>query len=213
LHFFLTDPGAIGALFQVSLIDLVLAGDNAVVIGLAAAGLAHHLRGRAILIGIGAATLLRIVFALLAMQILAIAGLLLAGGILLLWICWKMWRETRAHAMASAPVYADGGGGGHGTGVGGVPLKRAKTLGQAVADGQHDSLLERDGLVRDIDKECCNQSRLSDHIFLIDIRPATPHLSWAAPRLSEDCQAGPLWQPRERLRCRTGCPMIRTGSA
>lgn len=132
LHFFLTDPGAIGALFQVSLIDLVLAGDNAVVIGLAAAGLAHHLRGRAILIGIGAATLLRIVFALLAMQILAIAGLLLAGGILLLWICWKMWRETRAHAMASAPVYADGGGGGHGIGVGGVPLKRAKTLGQAV---------------------------------------------------------------------------------
>jgi len=131
LHLF-ADPGALGALFQVIMIDLVLAGDNAVVIGLAAAGLAPHLRGRAILIGIGAATLLRIVFALLAMQILAIAGLLLAGGILLLWICWKMWQETRAHAMASAAVYADGRGeGGHSVAVAGMPLKRAKTLGQA----------------------------------------------------------------------------------
>jgi YjbE family integral membrane protein len=129
LQSFLTDPGAIGALFQVSLIDLVLAGDNAVVIGLAAAGLSHHLRGRAILIGIGAATVLRIGFALIALQLLAIAGLLLAGGILLLWICWKMWRETR-NAMASAPVYAEGQG--EGVEVAGVHLKRAKTLGQAV---------------------------------------------------------------------------------
>jgi YjbE family integral membrane protein len=63
------------------------------------------------------------------MQILAIAGLLLAGGILLLWICWKMWREIRAHAMASAPVYA---GGGNGVEVAGMPQRRAKTLGQAV---------------------------------------------------------------------------------
>jgi YjbE family integral membrane protein len=130
---FLTDPSAIGALFQVSLIDLVLAGDNAVVIGLAAAGLSHHLRARAILIGIGAATVLRIGFALIALQLLAIAGLLLAGGILLLWICWKMWQETRAHALVPAHSYADGqGDGGQGVEVAGVHLKRAKTLGQAV---------------------------------------------------------------------------------
>ena len=129
MHLFLTDPGAFGALFQVSFIDLVLAGDNAVVIGLAAAGLVPRMRGKAIIVGIGAATLLRIAFALLAMQILAIAGLLLAGGILLLWICWKMWQETRAHAAAQAPCYANGGSS---VEIAHVPLKRAKTLGQAV---------------------------------------------------------------------------------
>ena len=87
MHLFPADPGAFGALFQVSMIDLVLAGDNAVVIGLAAAGLAPTMRRKAIVVGIGAATLLRIGFALVAMQILAITGLLLAGGILLLWVC------------------------------------------------------------------------------------------------------------------------------
>lgn len=84
------------ALFQVILIDLVLAGDNAIVIGLAAAGLPAGQRSRAILIGIVAATVLRIVFAGLTTQLLAIVGLLLAGGILLLWVCWKMWRELRS---------------------------------------------------------------------------------------------------------------------
>ena len=88
-------------LLQVIGIDLVLAGDNAVVIGLAAAGLPKAQRAKAILVGILAATVLRIVFALLATQLLAITGLLLAGGILLLWVCWKMWRELRAgHQMA-----------------------------------------------------------------------------------------------------------------
>jgi YjbE family integral membrane protein len=84
------------ALVQVILIDLVLAGDNAVVIGLAAAGLPVEQRGKAILIGVAAATVLRIVFAGMATQLLAIVGLLLAGGILLLWVCWRMWRELRA---------------------------------------------------------------------------------------------------------------------
>lgn len=84
------------ALMQVIAIDLVLAGDNAIVIGLAAAGLPRELRARAILIGIGAATVLRIAFALMTTQLLALTGLLLAGGILLLWVCWKMWRELRA---------------------------------------------------------------------------------------------------------------------
>ena len=77
------------------MIDLVLAGDNAVVIGLAAAGLPDEQRARAILVGIVAATVLRIVFAIIAVELLAIVGLLLAGGILLLWVCWKMWRELR----------------------------------------------------------------------------------------------------------------------
>ena len=84
------------ALLQVIMIDLVLAGDNAIVIGLAAAGLPREQRGKAILIGVIAATILRIIFAGLTTQLLAIVGLLLAGGILLLWVCWKMWRELRA---------------------------------------------------------------------------------------------------------------------
>ena len=89
------------------MIDLVLAGDNAVVIGLAAAGLPQELRRRAILIGIGAATALRIVFALVATQLLAITGLLLAGGLLLLWVCWKMFEELRfSHKESDAAVEA-----------------------------------------------------------------------------------------------------------
>lgn len=87
------------ALLQVIAIDLVLAGDNAVVIGLAAAGLDPAQRKKAILVGIIAATVLRIAFATVAVHLLAIIGLLLAGGLLLLWVCWKMWRELRgAHA-------------------------------------------------------------------------------------------------------------------
>lgn len=87
---------AIAAFFQVIMIDLVLAGDNAIVIGLAAAGLPQEQRTKAILIGIGAATALRIVFAGITTQLLRLVGLLLAGGLLLLWVCWKMWRELRA---------------------------------------------------------------------------------------------------------------------
>ncbi|MFF0918744.1 TerC family protein [Rhizobium leguminosarum] len=84
------------ALLQVIAIDLVLAGDNAVVIGLAAAGLEATQRRKAIIVGIVAATVLRILFASVAVYLLAIVGLLLAGGLLLLWVCWKMWRELRA---------------------------------------------------------------------------------------------------------------------
>ncbi len=86
---------ALTALAQVIMIDLVLAGDNAIVIGLAAAGLPKDQRNKAILIGIIAATVLRIIFAGVTTQLLAIVGLLLAGGLLLLWVCWKMWRELR----------------------------------------------------------------------------------------------------------------------
>ena len=84
------------ALLQVIAIDLVLAGDNAVVICLAAAGLPADQRKKAILVGILAATILRIAFATVAVHLLAIIGLLLAGGLLLLWVCWKMWRELHA---------------------------------------------------------------------------------------------------------------------
>ena len=89
-----TGPG-LAAFVQVVLIDLVLAGDNAVVIGLAAAGLAPQLRRKAILIGIIAATILRICFALITTQLLSLGGgLLIAGGVLLLYVCWKMYRNS-----------------------------------------------------------------------------------------------------------------------
>ena len=91
------------ALLQVIAIDLVLAGDNAIVIGLAAAGLPREQRNRAILVGIIAATVMRIGFALITTQLLAIKGLLLVGGVLLLWVCWKMYTELRAgHAHDDA---------------------------------------------------------------------------------------------------------------
>jgi YjbE family integral membrane protein len=92
---YLLTPEAFQAFLQVIMIDLVLAGDNAVVIGLAAAGLPKEQRGKAILIGIIAATILRIIFALMTTVLLGIIGLLIAGGVLLLWVCWKMWRELR----------------------------------------------------------------------------------------------------------------------
>jgi len=105
------------AFLQVIMIDLVLAGDNAIVIGLAAAGLPKEQRNKAILIGILAATVLRIVFAAITTQLLQIVGLLLAGGVLLLWVCWKMWRELRTghheegaaeEALADADLNQDG---------------------------------------------------------------------------------------------------------
>ena len=91
-------PGSFSAFLQVIVIDLVLAGDNAVVIGMAAAGLPPVLRRKAILIGIGAATILRIMFAVIATQLLAFTGLLLAGGLLLPWVCYKMWQELNGPA-------------------------------------------------------------------------------------------------------------------
>ncbi len=114
---FLT-PAALTAFLQVIMIDLVLAGDNAVVIGLAAAGLDPQLRRRAILIGIIAATVLRICFALVTTQLLSLGGgLLIAGGVLLLYVCWKMYRELgvphdaehdATEALANSDLNADG---------------------------------------------------------------------------------------------------------
>ena len=92
-------PGAFAALLSVLMIDLVLAGDNAVAVGLAAAGLPPDQRRKAILYGLIAAVTLRILFALITAQLLGIVGLLFAGGLLLLWVCWKMWRELREQAV------------------------------------------------------------------------------------------------------------------
>ena len=83
------------ALAQVVMIDVALAGDNAVVVGMAVAGLPSRQRRPAILLGIGGATAIRIALGAVALQLLAIIGLLLAGGVLLLWVCWRMFRELR----------------------------------------------------------------------------------------------------------------------
>ena len=87
----------LAALGQVVAIDLVLAGDNAIVVGMAAAAVPLAQRRKVIFWGIGAAIILRIFFALITTQLLAIIGLTLAGGVLLLWVCWKMYRELRSH--------------------------------------------------------------------------------------------------------------------
>jgi len=94
------NPSALAALLQVLMIDLVLAGDNAVAVGLAAGGLPEAQRKKAILWGLIAAVVIRIGFALITTQLLSVIGLLFAGGLLLLWVCWKMWRELRDQAQA-----------------------------------------------------------------------------------------------------------------
>src|SRR4029079_2837466 len=105
----LDQPGALAAFFQVLLIDLVLAGDNAIVVGALAAGLPADQRRKVIMLGVIAALVLRIAFALVVTQLLQIVGLVLAGGLLLLWVAWKMWRELRhkTESPGSAEVTGD----------------------------------------------------------------------------------------------------------
>jgi len=93
MHLTLLDPGGLLALAQVLMIDVVLAGDNAVVIGLAAARVPKHLRRKVILFGLAAAVLLRVAMAFVAVQLMQVIGLTLAGGILLLWVSWRFWRD------------------------------------------------------------------------------------------------------------------------
>ena len=126
----LTTGEALWALGQVIMIDLVLAGDNAVVIGLAASGLPKEQRNKAILVGILAATVLRIIFAGLATQLLQLLGLILIGGILLLWVCWKMWRELRDGHGEEEGVEAVTGEDVNADGVVGAP-QSGKTFAQA----------------------------------------------------------------------------------
>ncbi|MEO6432772.1 MAG: YjbE family putative metal transport protein [Sphingomicrobium sp.] len=104
------EPGALAAFAQVLLIDLVLAGDNAIVVGALAAGLPAEQRRKVIIIGVVAALVLRIGFALMVTQLLQIVGLILAGGLLLLWVAWRMWRELRGSAgnsPGSAEIVGD----------------------------------------------------------------------------------------------------------
>jgi YjbE family integral membrane protein len=103
----------ISALLQVIFVDLVLAGDNAIVVGMVAAGLPAGDRRRVIIIGIVAATVMRVLFAVATVQLMKVVGLVLAGGLLLLWVCWKLWREIenrrRESALRAARDAAAGG--------------------------------------------------------------------------------------------------------
>jgi YjbE family integral membrane protein len=98
-------PADLTVLAQVVMIDVALAGDNAVVVGMAVAGLPAERRRMAILLGLGGATLLRVALGAVALRLLAIIGLTLAGGLLLLWVCWRMYRELRA----ARRTHGDGG--------------------------------------------------------------------------------------------------------
>jgi len=101
------EPAALTALTEILLIDIVLAGDNAIVVGALAAGLPPEQRRKVILVGVIAALVLRIAFALIVSQLLQIVGLILAGGLLLLWVAWRMWRELReAQSSPGSPEVA-----------------------------------------------------------------------------------------------------------
>jgi YjbE family integral membrane protein len=122
----LTGVNQFGALLSVVIVDVVLAGDNAIVVGMAAAGLPIERRRRVIVLGIAAATMLRILLAYFAVQLLAIIGMILAGGVLLLWVSWKMYRDFREMQVAErATAAADG------CCQNRVPIRR-KSTGQAL---------------------------------------------------------------------------------
>src|SRR6476661_673846 len=97
----LISASALTAFFEILMIDIVLAGDNAIVVGALAAGLPAEQRKKVILIGVLAALVLRIAFALLVTQLLQVVGLILAGGLLLLWVAWRMYRELRDQGSSS----------------------------------------------------------------------------------------------------------------
>jgi YjbE family integral membrane protein len=126
--------GALGAFFQVLMIDLALAGDNAVAVGLAASGLPQQQRRRAIILGLAGAVVMLIGFALITVQLLKVVGLLLAGGCLLLWVCWKMWRELREQGREEAAEGEAALEAATGVSIGATPKKaaRAKTMTQAL---------------------------------------------------------------------------------
>ena len=105
-------PATLAAFLQVLMIDLVLAGDNAIVVGALAAGLPADQRKKVILIGVIAALVLRVAFALVVTQLMQIVGLVLAGGFLLVWVSWKMWRELH-HSAGESQGSAEIDGGEH----------------------------------------------------------------------------------------------------
>ncbi|HZZ69874.1 MAG TPA: YjbE family putative metal transport protein [Phenylobacterium sp.] len=130
----LITAGAFAAFVQVVMIDLALAGDNAVAVGMAAAGLPSEQRRKAIIIGLAGAVVMRVTFALITTELLQLVGLLAAGGFLLLWVCWKMWRDLRIQgreerAEGEAALHAAAGGAINGIGK---SAPKAKTLRQAL---------------------------------------------------------------------------------
>ena len=130
----IVSAGAIAAFFQVVMIDLALAGDNAVAVGMAAAGLPPPQRKKAIILGMAGAVVMLISFALITTQLLKVVGLLLAGGLLLLWVCWKMWRDLREQGREESAEGEAALEEATGVSIGGSPkaVPRAKTLKQAV---------------------------------------------------------------------------------
>ena len=128
--------GEVSAFLQVIMVDLVLAGDNAIVVGVVAASLPKAQRARVIFLGIAAATIMRVGFAVITTQLLQIIGLTLAGGLLLLWVCWKLWREVESQRKERK---ASGGEPGPtpGLAIANVPKERMpkaapKTMRQAI---------------------------------------------------------------------------------
>jgi len=115
----------LSAFFQVILVDLVLAGDNAIVIAMAVASFPARQRAQLLMIGICAATVVRVLFAVATVHLMQIVGLMLAGGLLLLWVCWKLWREiesVRSMELSPAGIYS---------GTAGAP-PQTKTVGKAI---------------------------------------------------------------------------------
>ena len=120
----ITEPAAFAAFVQVLMIDLVLAGDNAIVVGALAAGLPPEQRRKVIFIGVIAALVLRILFALIVTQLMQVIGLILVGGLLLLWVAWRMWRDLHheGESFGSEEILGDEHAG----------LKSAKSFAGAV---------------------------------------------------------------------------------
>ena len=131
---FLPSASALAAFFQVVMIDLALAGDNAVAVGLSASGLPPKQRKKAIILGLAGAVVMLIGFALITTQLLKIVGLLLAGGFLLLWVCWKMYRELRAQGREESQEGEQALEDATGIDMGATPKHQAKpkTMGQAL---------------------------------------------------------------------------------
>jgi YjbE family integral membrane protein len=128
------NAGAVAAFVQVVMIDLALAGDNAIAVGLSAAGLPPHQRRRAIVLGLAGAVVMLISFALITTQLLKVVGLLFAGGLLLLWVCWKMWRELRVQGREESAEGEAALEEATGVAIGAHPrsLPKVKTIGQAL---------------------------------------------------------------------------------
>ncbi|MEO7634045.1 MAG: YjbE family putative metal transport protein [Sphingomicrobium sp.] len=141
-------PGAIAVFFEILAIDLVLAGDNAIVVGALAAGLPTEQRRKVILIGVIAALVLRVIFALIVSQLLQIVGLVLAGGLLLMWVGWRMYRELREkdESPGSEEIVGD-----EDSGLKAAKSFRSAVWGVAVADVSMslDNVLAVAGAARD----------------------------------------------------------------